>query len=247
MYLQIIMPRRSRNPRKSHAPRRNAPRRHHKKKANMSPTSGNVAHSVEVYELETLNTETSYSAVADLSYFPRSLKIAQNYQEYKIDKLEWVFTPDFNLYDGSGSNAIPQLYTRMNRTGDGTLWTKVQFEQMGAKPHKFLTNKTISYRPNILDISTASGVGATTGAPADMGILGLTNSVRPVYGWVNTARDTSPDVTTLTSWYGLDFFIDQALPADHASTIGKLYVKASISFRYPSLLMGSSTQQKIRV
>lgn len=202
-----------------------------------------MAKSVESYEVEALVPNTLYSAVFDMSFFPRSQLIGQNYQEYRIDKLELSFEPYFNTFqDGTPAATAPQILMVMDRTGRQDAWTKANLEQLGATPRKFVSNMKKSWKPNTLVVAQNNLQLPAPNIPGNAG-----NTLYPEQSaqvemnkWYSTQYDCSSISFTLypgfapIAWYGLLFWIDQ-VTAITSQNVGKLIVKAHISFRNPAL------------
>lgn len=206
------------------------------------------AHICESYEVEDLLCNTSYQSTLDLSYFPRSQAIGTNFQEYKITKLEYQFEPLFNTFQEGLAviNTVPQLLWYVDRTGTTTAWSKAQFEKMGVLPKKYISNMKMTFKPNTLVVSANSAILPQPALTTDLSFnYSPAQSVQIQFNkWFSTQYDatlvtTNPSGAYPTAWYGCKFLIDQQ-QGEVALPVGRLTVKAWISFRGPSLPVGQS-------
>ena len=236
------MPRRRRPAKKTHRP---AKKSHGRPRRAGNSVNKQSAHICESYEVEDLFSNTSYYSTLDLSYFARSQLIGQNFQEYKITKLEYQFEPLYNTFQESLSTTVPQLLWYVDRTGTSTAWVKSQFEEMGVMPKKYITNMKMSFKPNTLVVSASANTLPQQALTTDLSYnYAPAQSVQvQMNKWFSTQYDaqlqtTNPAGAYPTSWYGCKFLIDQQAGTTTQIPIGRLTVKAWISFRGPSLAVG---------
>lgn len=158
----------------------------------------------------TLATNTPYQAFVSLLNFPRALDIADNFQQYRITRVEFKYTPNYDTftsqYQPGTSNAsmtVPYFYsTRLTNVAPTTFALNF-LQTMGAKPRR-LDDKTItvSYKPNV-NMAAAEG-------PQFVG------QTKPVYSpWLNThyydATSPAPVLTMDgTPHFGHAFWVSQA-------------------------------------
>jgi len=203
------------------------------------------ATTVESYQVQDIKPNQLYGAVFDMKFFPRSTGIGQNYKEYKINKIELKFEPLFNVFqDNSGNDTLPQMLFLMDRVGTNSPWTKQQLLSQGATPVKFTSNLVRTYKPNtIVVVQNASTNPAPSVYPVSTPSSNLPIQSAQVQfnKWISTQYDCSPynqsgalNVSP-TAWYGALFYVDQ-INAVGETYVGRLTVKAHISFRGPSLL-----------
>lgn len=167
-----------------------------------------VAKMKETVPIESLNANAPYEAITALTQFPRALDIADNYEQYRITKLEYKFTPSYDTfisqYQPGTSNAsmsVPYLYAKRLTREAPAVFTLPFLQTMGAKPRR-LDDKTltVTYTPNI-NIALASG-------PQFLG------QAKPNYSpWINTHYldgSTTPVLTMdATPHHGFVFWIQQ--------------------------------------
>lgn len=116
----------------------------------------------EVHEFAPLNVNSAYFDYAlSLARFPRAVKIAEGYKEYRIAKVEYIFKPRYDTYATTfdpqvpgtvNSPSVPHLYAMIDRNGSMRDYnTSDQLRSAGAKPRR-LDDKIVkwTYSPGVL-------------------------------------------------------------------------------------------------
>lgn len=147
------------------------------------------------------NTWTNFNDL-NMSQFPRAASIAQDYQKYRITKLEFSIKPYADTYIAGATPSIPYLYRMMDKNGSlPTTGTLTLMKNLGAKPLRF-DDKTIkfTYKPTVLVDTQASGA-----AP-----LSTVNARVISSPWLSTSA--SPDTAVWSSstvpHYGMALYLD---------------------------------------
>jgi len=172
---------------KSNRPRRRQLRRRSKPQQ----TSGTIktkqyARVVEVvpFTQPTANTDVNYQF--NISQFSRAAAVAKNFKFYRAKRVVWTMLPEFNVFQaGSAAQSMTQISMIMNRTGDSTQWTEVEYDAQGAVPRTFAKKRVVAYKPNLTQPFnvTLSALSPDNPPLATTGTLGNT----PVYDkWVGT-------------------------------------------------------------
>lgn len=165
---------------------------------------------------------TPYENEFDLTQFPRALDVADNFQEYRIKRVEFLYTPNFDTYvPGSVAPAsVPYLWSKRLVVPAPTAYTLDFLKTMGAKPKRF-DDKTIRevYRPNILQTAALQN-----GAAA--------NLVRPIMSpWLSThQQDGAMDNT---AHFTHNFWGQQDITPTPAQQLGSIQVNVYFEFRKP--------------
>lgn len=139
-------------PRRSN--RRTKPRRNRRKvvRSRRSPVhTHQIAHIAETFQAEDQLPKTAYEAEVALTQFPRAVDIADNFQEYRIRKLVFKYTPKYDTFSSTATTlvSLPHLYTKRMVYPAPATFGLTFLTALGAKP-KRLDDKTvtISYVPN---------------------------------------------------------------------------------------------------
>jgi len=158
----------------------------------------------ETLILNDLSGNAPYESQVRLTQFRRALDVADNYQLYRVSKVEYIYTPRFDTFvNGSGQPSVPYLYTKILSYPAPDTFGLQFMTAMGAKP-KRLDDKTLRviYKPHILQGGLdAVGQGTTT-----------QNYTRPIKApWLNThVTDSSGNIIMdNTVHYGHATWIDQ--------------------------------------
>jgi len=197
------------------------PRRNRKVKVVRKPRE-ETAKMKETISLEDLKTNTAYDASVKLQDFTRALDIADNFQEYRITKVVYKYTPLFDTFiDTAGSNSLPYLYSSRQILPPPASFGIAYLKALGAKPRR-LDDKTltVSYTPNVNAVMTSDLSG------------GVIQSTSPRYKpWISTHIYTTTTSMDNTNHYGHQFWIDQLQAA--AGNQCSLEVTAHFEFRKP--------------
>jgi len=202
---------------------------------------GNHAVSTESLRSAVIQTNTWYREEFNLSQFPRAMVVAKSFKFYRLKKVEFIFTPEYNTFqEGSGSTK-PYMYWVMNRTGGVPAVNNLaSLLSQGAKPSAFTAPKRISYKPN--NAQATNVAVRTSGAGDGFANIGST----PVYdrwiatqGIINTPpiEDTGTFTTlpmqgSVVTYYGHNWWIQQDTPTD-ATNIGSYVIHATWEFKDP--------------
>ena len=179
----------------------------------------------------TLATNTPYQAFVSLQNFPRALDIADNFQLYRITRVDYKYTPNYDTfssqYQSGTSNAsmtVPYFYSTRLTNVAPTTFSLNFLQTMGAKPRR-LDDKTISvsYRPNI-NLLNSDGAAAVSGQS------------KPVYSpWLNTHYydGSATPVLTMdgTPHFGHAFWVSQA-QATLGQQVAPLALEITVHFEF---------------
>lgn len=231
MYARRSRPRRSvRRVRRSKRTNRRVVRRVRKTIAPME-----TACLKETFSAGNIEPNTPYEPQLSLDMFPRALDVADNYQEYRVSRVEYLYTPMYDtfsaLYAPGTSNvqvSLPYLYTKKQTVKTPAAYTLAFLTAQGAKPIR-LDDKTIrhKYRPHILQGGMKD---VTTGL-----------SVRAVKSpWLSTHEDGTT-VMDDTVHYTHNFWVQQDVVNPTASAaVCSLEINVYFEFRKPWDLAAAS-------
>lgn len=126
----------------------------------------------ETITIDTAQTAlTPYESNINLRQFSRAVDIADNFQEYRIKKLIFKYTPFLDTFTDAttGAGAVPYLWSKRHIYPAPTTFGKEYLQALGAKPRR-LDDKTltVSYSPNIFVYTNSeggSGVSRSQGMP----------------------------------------------------------------------------------
>jgi len=165
-----------------------------------------------------MQANTAYINDFNIRSFPRAMSLMSSFRFYRLKKVIFTYNPIYNTFqDGVGASSVPQMVWAMNRVGDSYAAGYNQLCQQGAIPFKFLSKKTIAYKPNLTQVLQ---VTQTTTSPTSLYNMGIT----PVYDkWINTQTspfqqvkpDPNPDsqqhfiTLNYPTYYGHDVFFQQ--------------------------------------
>jgi len=160
--------------------------------------------------------------------FKRATDIADNFQEYRITKLDFKYTPLYDTFpDASGNTGIslPTLYHKRHVYPSPTSFGLPYLVSLGAKPIR-LDDKIIkySYTPNILMVGPGFPVASTSSAAQN-----------PKYKpWLTTHQTTGSNATMdATPHQGHALFIYQKTTAATNAPVCSYEVVAHFEFRKP--------------
>jgi len=145
----------------------------------------------EVYEFAVLDNNTAYIDYQNsLARSTRAAMVAQGFREFCITKVEYIFKPTLDTFQGPilGGTTVPYLYAAVDRTGALVDFTTAdQLRNLGVKPRR-LDDKTlrVSFKPAVLNYARD--------------LTGATNiwSQPKVSPWLST--DKNNDVTPAAGW-----------------------------------------------
>lgn len=187
----------------------------------------------ETITLETLKPNTGYESVVSLDMFSRATDMADNFQEYRIAKLVYKYTPLFDTYLNTTvtPSSVPYLYTKRHVTPAPATFNLDYLKALGAKPRR-LDDKTLnqSYTPNVVQFVNTSTYTQTT--PPSV-LSGLKPIFKP---WLTTYQNNplvpaAPAFMDKTEHFGHAFWLDQGF--SDALNICELEVTAYFEFRKP--------------
>jgi len=228
--------------------RRQRPRREAKNQSSGMLT--NVKHYARITEVvnftqPTPNTDVNYQF--NISQFVRALSLSKLYKYYRAKRVSWTYVPQYETFQIGGAGSIPQVSMIMNRTGDNTAWTAVDYDAQGAVPFSFTKKKVIAYKPNLVQ---AIQYKAITIAPPIGTEASQTLGARPIYDkWVATGKNyvdvpnqglenaiNGDDV----SYYGhaLLFYVSSVAPG--SLPLGQVYCEVEWEFKDPMSVQASS-------
>lgn len=200
----------------------------------------------ETITIEDLKPGTAYEGQVSLDMFPRATDMADNFQEYRITKLEWKYTPVYDTFQdpGSSGQSLPYLYSKRHVYPAPIAFNLDYLKSLGVKPRRLDDRTiTISYVPNATQFLTTSTYTQTT--PPSV-LSGLKPTYKP---WLTTYQNnpvtpTAPPFMDKTPHYGHAFWIDQLNGI--SQVICTLEVCAYFEFRKPWDIATATagTQQK---
>jgi len=182
----------------------------------------------ETIQLIDLSGNQPYESRVNLTDFQRALDVADNYQKYRVSKVEYIYTPLFDTYTISPNvSTLPYLYTKvLNYPAPATFGLEF-LTTMGAKPRR-LDDKTLKvvYKPHILQGGLdAIAQGTTT-----------QNYTRPIKApWLNTHVQDSSGQTLMdnTTHYGHVSYINQHNISSDPTPVCSLEVNVYFEFCKP--------------
>lgn len=224
--------------------RKSAPKRARKARRAVGSANNDKAHIVETYDSQVRispnSAGTIYFNIAD---FNRAPLMASQFQQYKANKVEITFHPEFNTFqESTGTSAtIPYLLHCMNRIGEQQNIDAQQMERRGATPIKFTRPIKLSYKPNNLSGTISNHYNVVTANGQEANALW---SYSPVFNkWhsseILTGSYISPPAVgadtavalTPPNYYGMDYFFVQDNAGAEPVTIGFVTIKVSWSFK----------------
>jgi len=201
------------------------PRKVYRKKNNRklrkAQSQTQIASIQETITFADLNVNTPYDTVVDLSMFTRATDLADNFQEYRITKLDYKYTPLSDTYiDASGNTTLPTLYHKRMLYPSPATFGLPFMVALGAKPIR-LDDKIIKYKytPNVLLTGGASP----------------TSLNKPDYKpWISTHLTSGSNVSMDTTPHqGHSLFIFQKTTVSSNAPICSYEVTAHFEFRKP--------------
>jgi len=197
---------------KSTRSRRSARRSTHRRKSNRRKTVApmETACLKETITIDNVMPNAPYEPQVVLTSFPRALDVADNYQEYRISRVEYMYTPKYDTFIGTAANnltTVPYLWSKRLKVPAPTSYNLDFLKTMGAKPVR-LDDKTLraSYRPNILQQGAVNSSISTS--PPQM-VRAITSP------WLSTHianTQSSPVFMDETTHFTHNFWIEQDNP-----------------------------------
>lgn len=199
----------------------------------------------QTFDAGLIEPNAPYEPQITLQQFSRALDVADNYQEYRVSRVEYLYTPKYDtfgaLYSPSTSNvqvSIPYLYTKKQTAYTPDSYTLAFLTAQGCKPIR-LDDKTIKhrYRPHVIqkgiDYAEQTGLSFATGRPVKSPwlathIQGATSGGAPA-----TIMDS-------TIHYTHNFWIQQDIPNPAVNTVCHLVINVYFEFRKPWDLASSA-------
>lgn len=199
----------------------------------------------QTFEAGVIEPNAPYEPQITLQQFSRALDVADNYQEYRVSRVEYLYTPKYDtfgaLYSPSTSNvqvSVPYLYTKKQTAYTPDSYTLAFLTAQGAKPIR-LDDKTIkhTYRPHIIqkgmDYATQSGLSFATARPVRSPWLAT-----HVQGQTSVPADTT--VMDSTIHYTHNFWIQQDVVNPAVADVCSLVINVYFEFRKPWDLASST-------
>nr|WPR18771.1 MAG: capsid protein [Owegonang virus 26] len=189
---------------------------------------------VETHEFAQLAANSAwFDYQTSLARCERATQVARSFQEYKITKVEYHFIANTDTYL-PGQYGVPQLYTRIDRTGALEAYTTAaQLAQTGVKPRRLDDkNIVISFKPAAL--MYARDVANATNAWA-----------KPVVSpWLSTNKNNNvpsqPWLASSIDHLGLVWFVEQVNPSGQPNLNFTVRQRIHYEFRKPMVLGTSS-------
>lgn len=166
----------------------------------------------ETHEFAVLNCNAAYYDYAtSLARCERASTVGRGFQEYKISKVEYIFTPMTDTFL-PGQATVPQLYTRIDKTASlQDFTTAAQLAQTGCKPRRLDDkNIRISFKPAVLQLARDATNGTNPWA-------------KPIVSpWLSTNKNNNLSTPTWAAssidHYGLAWFAEQLNSSGPAAT-----------------------------
>lgn len=193
--------------------------------------AGEYASLKEMHEFGTMKANTAFKDYqVSLARFERATNVAHGYREFKITKVEYLFTPKFDSYTLSVGTPIPYLYAMVDKDGAfGGINGAEPLNQAGCKPRR-LEGRTIRYafKPSTLGYAYDRSNGTNVFS-------------KPQTGWLSCNKN---NVTgSATSWLpssvdhlGIVWIVDGDPKIEY-----EVKVVAHFQFRKPSWQSSSVT------
>jgi hypothetical protein len=185
----------------------------------------------------TVAPNTVYNTNICLYDFARSKALAQYFQWYRIVKVEYRYTPYFNVSQQPGAVAtqpsLPQMLMVMNRNGWQAWSTRAQLEAQGARPRLFTKNLKVSYRPNNIIQTAYAGQGnyPSTTTNTAVGVSERT------FGWISTKDPTSSAAASLqVPYYGHSVLFAEDNAGTLAQGIGNCEIHIWVEYKEASAI-----------
>lgn len=217
----------TRKPRRARRSRRSARRPGRRMRKTIAPME--TACIKESLTLGDITPNTPYEPQLSLNQFPRAADLADNYQQYRISKIEYIYTPKYDtfgaLYSPSTSNVqvtLPYLYTKKQTGPTPLAWTLDFLTKQGAKPIR-LDDKTIThrYRPHILQTAANTNLSSPT------------NTQRPIKSpWLATHNFATGGSEQLdeTIHYTHNFWVNQEIT--NPASASPLTLECNVYFEF---------------
>lgn len=167
----------------------------------------------ETLQLSDLEPNQPYEPELQLSMFPRALDIADNYQKYRIQKVEYIYKPRYDTfqsqYEPGTSNVnptVPYLFSKVLNYPSPTAFGLQFLQSLGAKPRRLDDkNLIVTYKPHVLQQGLVNQSAPVPGSAANS----TSRAIRSP--WLNTHWTDSSGVTQMdnTYHYGHVFYIQQ--------------------------------------
>ena len=192
----------------------------------------------ETYAIGAINANEPVEPVVQLQGFQRALDIADTFQEYRISKVEYSYTPlydTFNAAAGSGIDlvTVPKLYTKVQTVETPESYTLDYLIAQGAKPIR-MDDKIIrhTYRPHVLQAALLAEAGD------------LATSKRAVKSpWLSTHSSSATGTPILmdnTIHRTHNFWIQQEVTSTATRPVCTLEVNVYFEFRKPWTLAAAA-------
>lgn len=208
-------------------PRRSsAPRARRARKQRRVAKRNEVCKIKETISLTDCKANTAYDATVRIGDFTRALDIADNFQEYRITKVEFKYTPLYDTFidasGGTGVATVPYLYSSRQLLPPPAAFGLAYLKALGAKPRR-LDDKTliVSYTPNVNAVLNADGNSGSS----------LTTASPRYKPWISTHVYTTASSMDNTVHLGHQFWLDQAIAP--GGVVSQLEVTAHFEFRKP--------------
>lgn len=218
-----------------------------------------------------LQANTPYLASTSIAQYPRARQVAACFKFYRLKKVIYEYTPDYNVYQAGASattETVPYMYYMMNRDGSDTSGVNIaQLRNAGARPVAFKKKIVISYKPNLIKANSlivtltpnTSLYNGNNTPVYDQWIStsGLQHPGSP--SWAGQVTDlpiaaqgtivnplVPPDMVNVLPYYGHGFYFDQAVSPVGATAVGFLTITCIWEFKEPVLYgAGSDVNQPV--
>lgn len=195
----------------------------------------------ETFTAGDIEPNQPYEPELNLTQFPRALDIADNYQKYRISKVEYIYKPLYDTFQSqyqAGSNVnvtVPYLFSKVLNYPSPNSFGLSYLTTLGAKPRR-IDDKSVkvTYTPHILQGGLVNTV-AVTGASQGVGTSGgVARAIKKP--WLNTHYydPSGNQVMDNTIHFGHVFWIQQEVTnPDPTKPVCALDVNVYFEFAKP--------------
>lgn len=202
-----------------------------------------MAHITEAIQLTSIFQNTGDVNYAfHLGLFVRALALSKNFKYYRAKKCVYRYVPLANVFQGGvAGQQIPTWQMLMNRTGDNALWTAAEYDAQGALSQQFTKQKTIKYKPNLVQSVSVRADAAVGGPPLASSNLRQIGT-RPLYdAWLSTpfgtietvAGDANSNLNIYADATGEILYWGHSILMTASGTVCQVYLEVEWEFKDP--------------
>lgn len=198
---------------------------------------------------EAIQLTSIFQATGDVNYsfhlglFVRAFALSKNFKYYRAKKCVFRYIPLANVFQGGvAGQQIPTWQMIMNRTGDSTAWSAAEYDAQGALAQQFTKQKTIKYKPNLVqsvsvraDTTVGTAPSAASSQLRQIGTRPLYDAwlatpfkvIETVSGDANNELDIYPDTTGEILYWGHSILVTSS------GTACEVYLEVEWEFKDP--------------